>query len=172
MNTIQPTFVGIGPSCARPNANDKTILQEAMTNLYKENVKSWLNEGEDSEDAIDQLVESYDTDGYAFARNLEKDHYWECNSTLVDILDGAYYTVKRVHDEKVKKWYRDNHFELYPIGTTAKIIGPKYSSLIGKSVTIDSHYAEVARYGCKEKDQKGSWIVNHEDLEVNVNEHS
>ena len=173
MNTIQPTLAGIGPSCSRPDINDKTILREAMRKLYDKSIKNcqfnWLNEEENDEDVIYQLVESYDIDGYTFARTLEINYYWTGDSNLVDVLDSAYYMLKKVYDEKVKQWYQDNYFELHPIGTKAKIIGPKYSGLIGKSVTIETHYEELACYGCKENGEGGLWTVNHEDISITNN---
>jgi hypothetical protein len=138
-----------------------------MQELYTSAIRGWVGTTEDSMDVdvgdrIDELIDAYDDSGYTFARNLDANYYWSCDTELVNILDTASVVVHRIHQKKVKDWYAANPFELYTIGTKVKVDG--IDSVIVKI------YKEEARYVCgrneKEITSKTGRIVNHEDINL------
>jgi len=64
-------------------------------------------------DILNVLIHAMpDLDGYALARDLESDHYWEIDADTVSTLDNAHYLHHREHDKQVQAWV--TNYELEP----------------------------------------------------------
>lgn len=175
--TVQPVFPAIGPSGTRPKRDDPRVMKEAMEALYNDHVNDYLlsagsykDNANEVEQVVKELIKCYESDGYKFAKNLEKDFYWEADSELVDILDSAPYLVSKFHKKYVEQWYANNYFELYPIGTVVRSSGFRWKDENDIVYTIVKHYQSEARYVCarSEAELKNSCgrIIDHENLVV------
>lgn len=126
----------------RPSAALDIVLRTAAKKLAPAVVK-WLKEGDDkAEDdeiakELAEIIEPHD-DGYALAKKLDRKG-WDCDSNLVDILDGAWALVYDTHMRLLKGWVEAHHISLdLPIG--ARVTTPRGTG------EIVEHRAEAAMY--------------------------
>ena len=75
----------------RPKFTDEAIKAAAVERLLPR-VREWVRSGngDDAEANIRRdLLESFDVDGYHFARDLEQRCHWEVDAELVELLDDG-----------------------------------------------------------------------------------
>jgi hypothetical protein len=147
----------------RPTRYDKCVLQRAAELALPE-VKSWLGDegfatdNEIMEDLIDCIDEK---DGFSIAEKLKSRHHWDCDSELVEIMDGGF--IHSSLSELEKQWVKCLNVKLdIPIGTPVKIKSRNESGIVVKL------YPETAKYGVHTPEQKetSNWILLPEDVEV------
>lgn len=160
MNEIRVNSEGL---MERPTRYDECVQRRAAELALPE-VKKWLGKGfaatedEIMEDLMDCIGEG---DGFAIANELKGRKHWDCDSQLVEILDGNF--IYTAEDELEKQWVRCLGVKLdIPIGAQVKI---KRRSESGEVV---KHYPESAKYGVHTPDQPkaSNWILLPEEIEV------
>ena len=149
----------------RPTRFDKCVLQRAAELALPE-VKSWLGDegfatdNEIKEDLIDCIDEK---DGFAIAEALKSRRHWDCDSELVEIMDGGF--IYTALSELEKQWVNCLNVKLdIPIGTPVTIKSRKESGV------VVSYYPEYAKYGVRtpNQDKTSNWILFPEDVEVSA----
>lgn len=114
----------------RPKLYDDEVISLAVTKLLPE-VMRWMN-NESPEDEVRADLESemdFVSDGYEFARNLERNKHWVCDSALVEVLDGLYnYDAL---DELERRWIAT--YRVFPCFQ------------VGAHITYKNHPAEIVR---------------------------
>lgn len=147
----------------RPTRYDKCVLQRAAE-LALPQVKRWLGSGFNAsdDDIMEDLVDCIDEgDGFAIVASLKSRHHWDCDSELVEILDGGFVYIAL--SELEKQWVRCLNVKLdIPIGTPVKIKSRNESGVVVK------HYPEDAKYGVRtpEQEKTANWIFLPSDLEI------
>ncbi|BDU76251.1 hypothetical protein [Mesoterricola sediminis] len=94
----------------RPDRDNEDIKRLVVEECM-EDVLEWFNEEKDEEEQEEireQLLDVLDdfSDGYEMAKTLEDRHFWDANSSLVELLDGV--SSHEVHGKAVLAWIRDN----------------------------------------------------------------
>jgi hypothetical protein len=150
----------------RPRANDECVLRRAAELALPE-VKVWLgNDGSPDSEVIEDLMETLgEIDGFAIADRLQHRKHWDCDSRLVDILNGNF--VSDAQDELEKQWVKCLGITLdIPVGAQVKIkrLPRGLTDVTGEVV---KHYPESAKYGVRtpEQPKTSNWILLPEDIE-------
>ena len=153
----------------RPKDQHKGIMKAAMLELYNQRLKSLLAENGDiigdqeEEEIIDQLVDNYSDDAYAFARRLD-DEGWEMDFNICDALDGAWIKVRNEREKAEKAWYAENPFPLFEVGQKVKVNG-KFHPANGKTLFINKVDDKLAKYCVGiELNSSSNYIIDHEEL--------
>lgn len=147
----------------RPTVYDKCVLRRAAEIVFPD-VKGWLGKGFATDDEImEDLIDCIGKgDGFSIAEDLKSYHHWDnCDSALVEILDGRF--VYTAQEELEKQWVKCLGVTLdIPIGALVNIKSRKESGAVVK------HYPETAKYGVRTPDQEktSNWILLPEDVEV------
>lgn len=116
----------------RPKASDPEVVALAVDRILVD-VMEWLARGNSTcteSEVRDDLLKCVDDDpedGYEFTKLLERDHHWDCDRELIDILDN--YDLWGAHKEFEKRWVAA--YQVFP------------SLLIGAELTYKEHPAEI-----------------------------
>ena len=158
MSVIQLNSEGV---MQRPTRYDECVQRRAAELALPE-VKLWLGQGfATDDDIIKDLMDCIgEGDGFAIVSELKERQHWECDSQLVEILDGNF--IHTAEDELEKQWVKCLGVKLdIPIGTPVFIKRKKESGEVVK------HYPESAKYGVRTPDQAATsnWILLPEDIE-------
>ena len=92
----------------RPTKNDPECIIAAAKITAKTILEGPLWDIRNYPDILNKIAEEivevakYETDGYKMAYTLERDHYWECDFVIAEILDVHSFTL-----DKVVKQYQD-----------------------------------------------------------------
>jgi hypothetical protein len=151
----------------RPTRYDECVKRRAAELALPE-VKQWLGQGFATDDEIiEDLMDCIgEDDGFAIVSELKERKHWECDSQLVEILDGNF--IHTAKDELEKQWVKCLGVKLdIPIGTQVQFKNPKRLRM-GTSGEVVKHYPESAKYGVRTPDQPktSNWILLPEDIEV------
>lgn len=155
----------------RPSERDKSIVLAAAGRLFPE-VREWLGDDyRESEmaDTIQQLSEamSWDSDGYKIASRLERNHHWECDSNLVEILEGAWVHLSATHKSAVAEWVKENAIvPVFNVGDDVIAIVGHKGAHPGKIAKIDEthaiYYVCVTALG--QQFGSSSYLLPYEDV--------
>lgn len=109
-----PCGLPVAQSC-RPQRYDQDIAEE-VANLLLPRVKEWMGKDRFEDDEIleqlaDAINDNIGHDGYELARDLERDHYWEADAALVDIMEMVSSKVYSVWSNKCKTWVQANNIQ-------------------------------------------------------------
>jgi HrpA-like RNA helicase len=154
----------------RPTRYDECVQRRAAEIVLPE-IKRWLNDPSwaTDEEIIQDLMECLgEGDGYKICDELKRKHSWECDSQLVEILDG--WVIDDAEKELVKQWVKCLGVKLdIPIGTHVRIKHYKSQSM-SEFGEVVKHYPEEAKYGVRTPDQDptANWILLLENIEAVV----
>lgn len=100
----------------RPSDRTPEVLADAVEKMLpevlgylqiKENDEDYEEEkNEVTEQLIDVLKSGRGQDGYELTQDLERMHYWEGSSELVDIMDGAWHKISGAVDRHTAEWLK------------------------------------------------------------------
>ncbi len=137
----------------RPKETDPEVITLALDKLIV-SVMEWSRESgcEDEAGVREDLAQhiSAVSDGYEFARNLERYNQWACHSQLVEILDDAPSFISAAHREIVRKWIEV--YRVYPAHNP------------GDKITFQGHPAEIAWSQCPHKHSPGCYGIFCESM--------
>ena len=94
----------------RPTKNDPECIIAAAKITAKTILEGPLWDIRNDPDILNKIakeiadVAKYETDGYQMAYTLERDHYWECDFDIAEILDGHSFTLDKVVKQYQDKW--------------------------------------------------------------------
>lgn len=118
----------------RPKITDPDVLALAIDGIIKP-VMNWMADGNNTcteqevRADLEKCGDDDPGDGYEFTKLLERNHSWDCNRELVDILDG--YDLWGAHREFEKRWVAA--YRVFP------------SLLISATLTYEGHPAEITK---------------------------
>lgn len=137
----------------RPTIRDPRVRRNAVEDLLPDVIdwygRNW-RESEREEVIADLMTIISEPDGYQAARALEQRSHWECNSELVEILDGGWYHT--AVDDAVREWVRYNL--ITPKFAVGDIVKTRHGT--GPIVAI---YADLATYTV----QTNAFLQKHPD---------
>lgn len=125
----------------RPKDSDDDVIALALDDLLPR-VMRWLRDGGDQppppEDEVraDIAEHFFADDGFDFCDKLKHEKHWECDSALVDILDGAPYALINALREQTKKWV--TAYQVY------------CAHVIGDIVLYRGHECEITKIDAEE----------------------
>lgn len=152
----------------RPKISDDLVKRRAFE-MFMPLVKEYLgNDWSDSEQPhiekqLAKVMNEYD-DGYAMARKLERDHGWEEDRELVDLMDEGDSCLHKAHKELQAQW-----IQVYGI-TPERQIGDSVTTNIydrkDQVGFITKFYLDEAKYGVRYPDQPmtSCYIVEYENV--------
>ena len=125
----------------RPNKFDEDVKLEVAKILLPE-IKEWMGDvEEEDEDIIDHIYEAldtYDWDGFNLAKGM--DAYFNSDSRLVEIMDGAEYKAMKVVKKKTKSWLETNKIQpQYKKGDTVIVSLARHGKQKGEILSVDSN---------------------------------
>lgn len=130
---------------SRPTQHDPRIA-EIVADKLTPRLVAHLDENRPDEvrrDILAVLQDEFEWDGYKLARSLERDHYWDCDSGIVEILDRAGFERHNAHDALIAEWVKANGVKCrFKGGDTVKV-KYKEEAVSGEIVRF---YADHARY--------------------------
>lgn len=117
------------PSVAglRPKQNDPEVRKLVVERLA-ELVKPWLEDGGDTtEDLVEQLdsvLRYADLDGYKLAKDLDRNHGWDPDEELVEILSRVVFLQSNAHREVTFRWLQVSGLQpKLELGAAVKVDG-------------------------------------------------
>lgn len=147
--TMTPEQLAFSEGCfkglPRPNGSHDSVKRLVADELMPQ-ILDWLQGQEDDEDEVrEQLIDVLEDhrDGYEMAKRLEDDYDWDCDSELVDILDGSNFYEHR--KAAVMAWIRDNGImPRFAMGQEVKVKQSRYDKTIHdgeiRAVNVDGTY--------------------------------
>jgi hypothetical protein len=149
----------------RPTDRDDRVRVAAVAAILPE-VAEWLGDeyGGTPRDQIvaDLLSVVGETDGYRACRKLERDHRWQPDEHLVDILAGLPSTLLGAERAFVKLWAEANgvrpHLTIGEVVDTPAGSGP-ITSIAG---AIASYVVQTDEYLRRNPDQNGGVLIPYE----------
>lgn len=131
---------------------------------------------EEIREVADECVEDEYTwwqgDGYKLARELEDNHGYDPDSSLVDDLDSHSYYLARLAEDSVKSWVKSSGFTLaLSGGTKVRVKRPfmpkeKLENYVGE-VVISSYHEKALKLG-KDSDDQLRYTLKFAGQESNV----
>lgn len=123
----------------RPTQFDDEILKLTAQSLLEE-IKRWFTSGGDcppDDEIVEDLTKAlqYNTDGFEIAKSLEDYSYWDGDSDLVDVLNGAYGEMRKHLEQAEEKWVKENNLQPISIGKMVRILdGGKLNDFTGEVI--------------------------------------
>lgn len=139
-------------------------------------VMQWADApGKEQDETLEQLTETLshaiNTDGYALAQALDRDHCWQADAELVEIMERVDFLAMEFADKKTLAWVKENDVQpTLQIGDHVRWQHGFGEQRTGRIVFID---LEMARYTIQEdgREYKQSiserplgWLVNYEKV--------
>lgn len=134
----------------RPSMRDKAVVAAAVKDILGDVIQWTKDNGDDEaeQSSIEsQLIDAaeYEHDGFGIAYRLKNDHGWECDSGLVEILEGFSWNLIEARDRHIAQWVKRNSVAVdYAVGDRVKFKYPDQKKHTEGEVTkIDVAHAVV-----------------------------
>ena len=118
---------------SKKSAEVQNAAAKELASVLKDYWKSTC--GMEDEEAVYcalELIDQYDYDGYKLAKFCDDTWGWDCDSEMVDILDGVQSIVYRATGNAVEKWVKDYNVTVpYEVGQRVHFKKNAYSSTLG-----------------------------------------
>ncbi|SDQ98948.1 hypothetical protein [Pseudovibrio sp. Tun.PSC04-5.I4] len=151
----------------RPHSGLPKIKLAACEDIL-DSVMAHLPEDDERSEILEQLTQSADWDAYKFAKNLERDHYWEPDFELVETLAG--YSTYSALKTAVEQWVAFHKIKVpFEVGNKITARGDECNI-----VSIDHKAATVIAQPTGPKGQRygdtGGYVIPVEDVQLSKQE--